>query len=216
MNTLVTPADLLAVCPRLGAAVNTWIDPLNAMMETCGITTPARIAAFLAQAAHESAEFTQLEENLNYGGEALLRVFPQYFNEGNVSRYIRNPREIANRVYANRMGNGDANTDDGWRYRGRGIFQITGRDNYRACSVALCADTTSLVEDPDALTDPDYACLSAGWYWASRKLNDLADQGDFDGISDLINLGHVTTRVGDAHGARDRVAYFDKALEVFA
>lgn len=213
---MIAAADLLAICPRLGANVNRWIDPLNSAMETVSITTPARESAFLAQAAHESNEFTQLEESLNYGGEALVRVFDKYFDEDNVGPYIRNPRAIANRVYANRMGNGDTNSGDGWRYRGRGIFQITGRDNYRTCSIAICNEPMALLDDPDMLTDPDYACISAAWYWSSRDLNKLADAGNFDGISDLINLGHVTTRVGDAHGAKQRVAYFDKALEVLA
>ena len=214
-NTDITAADLLALCPRLGARVNDWIEPLNMAMATASINTPARIAAFLAQAAHESGEFMQLEENLNYGGEALLRVFPKYFNVDNVTAYIRNPRKIANHVYANRMGNGDEASGDGFRYRGRGIFQVTGLGNYRSCSIALCGDT-ALLADPDALADIDYACMSAAWYWAEHKLNHFADAGNFDAVSDVINLGHVTPRVGDANGAADRVAYFKTALEVLA
>lgn len=212
----VTAADLLALCPRLGARVNDWIDPLNVAMQTADINTPARVSAFLAQAAHESAEFTQLVENLNYSGEALLRVFPKYFTAETVVPYIRNPRAIANHVYASRLGNGDEASGDGYTFRGRGIFQVTGRANYRSCSIAAAGGVDVFLDDPAALEDPDYACFSAAWYWSEHNLNRWADQGNFDAISDIINLGHVTPRVGDANGAADRVAYFERAGKILA
>lgn len=216
-------ADLLAICPRLGANANHWIDPLNSAMETAQINTPARVAAFIANAADESAEFTALEENLNYGGDALLRVFPSHFTPADVGSFVRQPQRIANRVYANRMGNSHESSGDGWRYRGRGLFQITGKDNYRVASIALVGDADTLLTNPELLADPDYACLGAAWFWRDHMakvgdevltLNQCADAGHFDPICDVINIGHVTARVGDSNGYPARLTYYNRALEV--
>lgn len=211
---MIAAADLLALCPKLGLRVNDWIDPLNAAMDAAEINTPARIAAFLANAAHESAQFTQLVENLNYSAEALLRTWPRRFTPDLARAYERQPEKIANFVYGGRMGN--IEDGDGWRYRGRGVFQITGRDNYHACSLAICNSGKALLDAPDLLEQIDYAAMSAGWYWTALRLNDRADTGRLDPVADLINLGRQTEAVGDSIGYADRLAYFNKASELLA
>ncbi len=180
-----------------------WLDPINNAMHKFGITTPLQQAAFIAQTAHESARYTHLIENLNYSAEALLRIFPSRFSAANVSDYARRPEKIANRIYALRMGNGTESSGDGFRWRGRGILQITGRRNYEACGAGLRLD---LIDHPELLLEPIIAAESAAWYWQRNNLNTFADAGDFDGLSDMINLGHHTSLKGDANGYADRLA----------
>ena len=138
---------------------------------------------FLAQCAHESGGFCILRENLNYSANGLLSVFPKYFNKDNVHEYARNPQKIANRVYANRMGNSDENSGDGWKYRGRGLIQITGRTNYTRFGHA---------NDPEYLETTKGAVESAIWFWNTRRLFSLDDitlitkavNGGVNGLSD--------------------------------
>jgi putative chitinase len=164
-----------------------WTEALNNTFEKYGIDTPKRQAAFIGQCMHESAGFKTLEENLNYSAKALMNTWPSRFpNEEVASQYARQPEKIANKVYGGRMGNADESSGEGWKYRGRGIKQLTGKENYERCGSSLGVD---LVSDPDLLLDPKYAALSAGWFWNKHNLNDLADKGDIETMTKRINGG---------------------------
>jgi putative chitinase len=165
-----------------------WTDPLNAAFERFEITEPICIAAFLAQVGHESAKLTALEENLNYSANGLLSVFPKYFDHDSALEYARKRKAIASRVYANRMGNGDEASGDGWKYRGKGLIQVTGKENHAKCGEAL---GLPLIDNPDLLLEPVNAALSAAWYWDSRKLNNLAHRDDVRGLTKAINGGMI-------------------------
>ena len=179
----------LGARPERAAA---YAAPLNIAAERFEINTARRVAAWLAQLAHESAGFSTVVENLNYSSDALARTWPARFAAADgapnalARRLSRNAREIANLTYANRMGNGSAGTGDGFRYRGRGLIQITGRDNYARCGEALGVD---LIARPQLLEQPLYAALSAGWYWHAHDLNKIADTGDIRAITRRINGG---------------------------
>jgi putative chitinase len=164
-----------------------WIDLLNKAMERFEINTPARAAAFIAQIAVESNLLSHVEENLNYSASGLLATFPSHFTEAEALIYQHRPVKIACRAYANRYGNGDEASGDGWKNRGRGFIQITFHDNYVACGTALGLD---LVENPDILLIPDNAAASAGWYWHSRNCNQLADVGAMRAITKAVNGGY--------------------------
>lgn len=175
----------------------TWIVPINNAMARFEIDTPDRTAAFLAQLAHESAETTRLTEGLSYSrADRLCAVWPKRFpTTGAAQPYVKNPEKLANFVYANRGGNGDAASGDGYRYRGRGLFQLTFRDNYRLAGDAL---NMALVDDPDLVATPPVAALTAAHYWQRLGLNALADHQpgdddvkDFEQISIRINGGRV-------------------------
>jgi putative chitinase len=195
--TPITPAQLQAL--RIAAH---WLEPLNAAMFRFSINTPQRVAAFIGQCAHESANFTALSENLNYSAQALCKVWPRHFPTPEVAaQYHRKPEQIANRAYAKRMGNGPEASGDGWKYRGRGLIQLTGKDNYRLASDSLGVD---LVANPDAVTQPDMAALTAAWFWNKHGLNALADRGDNQAISRRIN--------GGTHGMDDRLQRTATAL----
>ena len=166
------------------------------------ITSPLRLAHFLAQCDHESGHFKHVSENLSYSLEALLRVFPKYFNIGNVERYIHQPIDIAARVYANRMGNGDEASLEGWLYRGRGYIQLTGKDNYSAFDATV---TDNLILNPE-IVGTKYPLESAAWFWNSRKLNEVADRG-----ADQNVIADVTKAInGGYHGLENRQKCFDK------
>jgi putative chitinase len=187
------PSDRIATCyPCLVKA-----------LEEFQITTPLRIAAFIAQTAHESAEYRSVRENLNYSAKGLVGTWPSHFTQEKAAQYARQPEKIANYVYGGHDGNGDEASGDGWRFCGRGYIQVTFRDNYRACSEAL---KTDLLSAPEQLEQPELAFRSAGWYWTSRKLNDLADRGDFVGITRKIN--------GGLNGQDERQKYYDRAKAV--
>lgn len=183
-----------------------WIDAINATFEKFDISTPERQACFLGQCAHESAGFTALSENLNYSASSLCRVWPKRFptvTDG--QNYERNPQKIANKVYANRMGNGDEESGEGWAYRGRGLIQLTGKTNYEACGEAIGVD---LVSNPDLVSTPEYAALTAGWFWDKNHLNKFADANDMEGLTKKIN--------GGTHGIEDRVARTQLALDILS
>ena len=182
-----------------------WFEPLRDACLTFEIDTPERIAAFIAQVAHESGGFRTLEENLNYSADRLLVVFPKYFNAGQAAVYARKPQKIASRVYASRMGSGDEESGDGWTYRGRGLIQLTGRWNYKRCGEALALD---LLSEPELLTDPVYAALSAAWFWDDIDGNRYADSGDFEALTRKIN--------GGTHGFADRLAWLERTREALA
>ena len=171
----VRPTDIARFATPLAEACAEW-----------NIDTPLRLAAFLAQIAHESGQFRALVENLNYSAEALLRVFPRHFDAGQAAAYARQPERIGSRVYANRMGNGDEASGDGWSYRGRGLIQVTGKTNYAACGAALGLD---LIAQPELLEQPAPATRSAAWFWNRHDLNRLADARDITTITRRINSG---------------------------
>ena len=191
----LTQAQLKSIMPRCDA--DQWVDPLNAAMERFEINTPARMAAFLAQLAHESTETTCLTEGLTYSrAERLCKVWPKRFPTlASAAPYVKNPQKLANYVYAGRGGNGNETSGDGWRYRGRGLFQLTFKDNYRLAGEAL---NLPLVDDPDRVTTAAVAALTAAHYWQRLGLNALADHQpgdddvkDFEGISIRINGGRT-------------------------
>ena len=175
-----------------------WAPSLEATCVRFQINSDLRIAGFLSQIAHESGGFRFVVENLNYSAASLLAVFGRYFTGPLATIYERQPEKIANRVYANRMGNGDEASGDGWRYRGRGPIQLTGKDNYAAFSLA--ADVDALVH-PELLEQPDAGSLAAGWFWDTHRLNELADEGDVVGMTKRIN--------GGTNGQDDRTAKYN-------
>ena len=181
-----------------------WTEALNKILPDYDINTPQRVAAFLAQTAHESGGYTALHENLNYKAESLCKVWPRYFNAGNASQYAHNPEMIANRAYANRMGNGDEASGDGWRYCGRGLLQLTGKSNYQAF-----ADSVGMaVEDaPAFLQTFEGAIQSACWFWESNNLNQYADSNDILTMTKRINGGTL--------GLEDRTKHYEHALHIF-
>lgn len=197
-----------------------WLD---AVVKTCAefeINTPERIAAFIAQTAHESGGYTMLVENLNYSDTTMAAVWPNRFavlgadkkpikeNGKNVPNAFakalhRKPEAIANTVYANRMGNGTIESGEGWLYRGRGLKQLTGKDNVTRCGQALGVD---LVSNPDLLLEPEYAARSAGWFWKANNLSKFADVEDLEGMTKKINGGLI--------GIADRKARYEKVKSV--
>ena len=209
-------AAILAVCPLLGLRANDWVEPLNQVIRSAELNTAPRLSYFMANASAESLQLTTLTENLNYKAEVLLSQWGHYFTPFEAADYAHKPERIANRAYADRLGNGDEASGDGWRYRGRGIFQITGKDNYRIASIALFGDSVLLVEDPDLVAEVKVAAMTAAWYWRDNYINRFADLGDFDGCCDMINRGRKTEKIGDAHGFDKRVAALKVAQEVFA
>lgn len=192
-------------CPIVRAT--RWRPHLLRAMQRHRISSRRRAAAFIAQVGHESQGLARVEENLNYSASRLREVFPSYFSAGDASQYARQRDRIANRVYANRMGNGPESSGDGWRYRGRGLIQITGRDNYAWIGQLLELD---LVTTPALLLDLEYAADSAAAYWQGRGLNALADRDDILGISRRINLGTTATR-RMPNGFADRVDRWSRA-----
>jgi putative chitinase len=179
---------------------NSFIDSLPEDM----IENPNRIAGFLAQTSHESGKYKYLTENLNYSDKGLLKTFPKYFNESNVMAYARNPEAIANRVYANRMGNGDEASGDGWCYRGRGLIQLTGKNNYSAFAES---EQMNLEDVPDYLTTYVGSIRSALWFWNKNNLNATADAGDLLMMTKKIN--------GGTHGLAERTAEYKRILEIY-
>jgi len=181
-----------------------WVEPLQEVFHRYEINTPERQAAFIGQCAHESMNFTRLEENLNYSAEALMKTWPSRFPTMEVAQqYARNPEKIANKVYGGRMGNGTEETGDGWLYHGRGLIQLTGKDNYTLAGDALNMD---FMHSPDYVLVPKYAALTAGWYWNKRQLNKEADAKDYTGMTKKINGGTI--------GLNDRIAHIQHAHEV--
>jgi putative chitinase len=196
---------------------------LTAAMERFAINTPARQSAFLAQVGHESAQLTRLAESFNYTPEGILGTFntvktirftPDLARQyGRTAEHPANQRMIANTAYANRMHNGDVDSGDGYRHRGAGLIQLTGKENHLAASMYFDKDLETI---GDWLRSPEGACLSAAWFWECAGCNEAADAGDFDKVSDLINIGRKTAKVGDAIGYGDRLALFKKTEKVLA
>jgi putative chitinase len=179
----------------------TVLSQIPDVIEKFKIDTPLRLAHFLAQCAHESGNFKVTTENLNYSKEGLMKVFKKYFpNEILAKQYERKPNAIANRVYGGRMGNGDENSAEGSKFKGRGFIQLTGKENYTAFDKVVDDD---IIADPD-LVATKYPLLSAAWFWNSRNLNALADAGSTDD-----DVTKITKKVnGGTHGLADRISKF--------
>lgn len=160
----------------------------KSLLEQYEINTSLRIAHFMTQLEHESG-LKPISENLNYSAERLLQIFPKYFiSKADADRYARQPDKIANRVYANRIGNGSEVSGEGWKYRGRGFIQLTGKENY----YRLYLDTDlDVIKNPDLLLEEPNALISALWFWKTRKLNVLADKDDLVGIRKRVNGGTI-------------------------
>ena len=179
-----------------------WYAALCSGLAGTSINTKNRLACFLAQAAHESGEFNITTENLNYSEQGLLTVFKKYFTAETAKTYARQPEKIANRVYANRMGNGDEASGDGWRYRGRGIFQLTGKTNYMSAGTAIFGDTRLMLSPDLVANTKDIAIKTAVWFWDKNKLSPMADQLNMLAITKTIN--------GGTNGLDDRQAIFQR------
>lgn len=200
-----TVADLRAALPGVRDA-DKWMASCVKLFPVYNITTKPRVAMFLAQTGHESANWNLLEENLYYSAAALLKVFPRYYKTQTLANAeAKKPEKIANRVYANRMGNGNSASGEGYKYRGRGIIQVTGKSNYAACSKALYGDDR-LIAKPELLATFDGAIGSACWYWNSRKLNSVSDKGDVVAATRLIN--------GGTNGLEDRKNRYDRIIRL--
>jgi putative chitinase len=186
--------------------VSEWYTAMCESLPQYDIFDVGRVSAFIAQCAHESGGFTILQENLNYSAKGLSTTFKKYFsNESAAKSYERKPELIANKVYSNRMGNGDEASGDGWKFRGRGLIQLTGKSNYTKCSEAFFEDQT-LLDDPDILLQPYYALNSACWFWNANKLNELADAQDIKMMTKRINGGFI--------GLEDRISHYNHAIEI--
>lgn len=181
------------------------VDVFNNTFQRWGILTPRQQAAFLGQAGHECGNFTKLEEGLSYAADRLMKIWPKRFPTMDVAnKYARNPKALANYVYANRMGNRDEASGDGYRFRGSGWLQLTGHDNFYHAGKACGVD---YVMNPDLVRQPKDAALTAGWFWATHDCNRLAEAGDWVNLTKRINGGQI--------GLADRIHHTDLALAEF-
>ena len=203
---MLTLSQLKQLLPK-NPYVEHWHHALSQLLPDYDINTPNRIAAFVAQCAHESGGFMVLKENLNYKAATLRKIFPKYFpNDQIAQEYASKPNKqvaIASKVYANRMGNGDEASQEGWKFCGRGLIQLTGRSNYQAFADSL---EMSIDDVPEYLATFEGASQSACWYWESQKLNQWADAGDILTLTKRINGGTI--------GLEDRKKHYDHALHV--
>jgi putative chitinase len=203
---MITLEILQSICPKTKKTVlSGYIEPLNATAEYYDMfVNPKRIAGFLAQIAHESGGFNFIIENLNYSADGLRKIFSKYFPTAELAaQYARQPDKIANRVYANRMLNGNESSGDGFKFRGRGLIQLTGRDNYTRFATAL---DMSIEETINYLETPNGAVVSAGWFWDNNNLNSYCDKNDFIGLTKRINGGTI--------GLSDRQHHYEIALKL--
>lgn len=203
---MLTLNQLKQLLPR-NQHVSYWHDALKQLLPDYEINTPRRMAAFIAQCAHESAQFTVLKENLNYKPMSLRKLFPKYFDTDELAQqYCSKPNKqaaIANRIYANRMGNGDESSGDGYRFSGRGLIQLTGRATWQEFADSI---ETSLTDLDEYMQTFEGACQSACFFWESRKLNQWADAGDIVTLTKKINGGTI--------GLDDRKKHYEHALHI--
>jgi len=178
--------DKLAAMLPGNPYIEHWHEALCKILPDYDINTPERVGAFIAQTAHESGGYKALKENLNYRAETLCKVWPHYFNASNANQYAHNQEAIANRAYANRMGNGPEESGDGFRYCGRGLIQLTGKSNYAAFANSI---DTPVEEIPEFLGTFEGAIQSACWFWETNNLNQYADSGDILTMTKKINGG---------------------------
>jgi putative chitinase len=199
----LTVSQLKQMVPGITHADH-WIEAFDQLLPDYEINTPKRIAAFIAQCAHESGGFRFLKENLNYKAESLMKTFPKYFSDRDTANaYAKQPVKIANRVYASRMGNGDEASGDGYRYCGRGLIQLTGKTNYDWFAASL---EISATEASEYLETFEGAAQSACWFWESNNLNVEADAGDIKKMTKKINGGYI--------GLDDRIKHYEHALHI--
>lgn len=188
--------------------IDHWYEALNEILPDYEINTPQRVAAFMAQCAHESGGFRVLKENLNYRAPSLRKIFPKYFpDDATANHYANLPNKqeaIANRIYANRMGNGPEESGDGYRYCGRGLIQLTGKENYTWFAASL---DIPVEEASEYLQTFEGAVQSACWFWETNNLNQWADKGDILTLTKRINGGTI--------GLEDRIKHYNHALHVF-
>ena len=198
----ITKEQLSQLIPK-NPYLDQWYEALSVLLPDYEINTPNRIAAFIAQCAHESASFTALHENLNYRSETLSKVWPKKFPASVADQYAHKPEAIANRAYASRMGNGDEASGDGWRYCGRGLIQLTGKDNYTAFadSIGITPEEVS-----DYVQTFEGAAQSACWFWETNNLNQYADSGDIETMTKRINGGTL--------GLEDRKKHYEHAKHI--
>jgi putative chitinase len=183
-----------------------WVEPLNETFARFDISNPLRQAAFIGQAGHESGNFTRLSEGLSYSAERLMVIWPKRFPNMEIAqKYARNPKALANNVYANRMGNRDEASGDGFRFAGAGLFQLTGHSNFYHAGQALGED---FVMQPELVKTPRFAALTAGWFWDTHKLNQYADSRDYRMMTKKINGAYI--------GLADREKHINHALAVLA
>jgi putative chitinase len=192
-----------------GHVPDSVINQIPGIQEKFGVNTPLRLAHFLAQCGHESGGFRITQENLNYSAKGLQGIFKKYFpSEALALDYAKKPQKIANRVYGGRMGNGNEASGDGFKFRGRGFIQLTGRDNYKAFDDAV---EDNILENPD-LVATKYPLASAAWFWNKNKLNQLADKGD---TTEVVTM--ITKRVnGGTIGLPDRIKHFKEFYSLLA
>jgi putative chitinase len=207
---IITETQLKQIMPGCTNA-DVWTKALNEAMDKFEINTRDRAAAFLAQIAHESGELRRLVENLNYSANRLMQVWPKRFPTlEKAERYAGNPQKLANYVYADRLGNGDEASGDGWKFRGRGLIQLTGRGNYRRAAQDL---GLPLEQQPELLEQPEGAALSAAYFWRSHGLNELADDKNND--NDEEDFVTISIRInGGRAGLNERKRYWQKAKGV--
>ena len=199
------PIDLTKLKGHIPEAV---IAQIPTVMEKFQINTPLRLAHFLAQCGHESGGFRAVQENLNYSADGLKRIFPKYFPGNLAESYARNPEKIASKVYGGRMGNGDESTKEGFKFRGRGYIQLTGKANYTAFAKSIGEDT---VANPD-LVATKYPLASAAWFFSKNGLNSIADRG-----ADSATVTAVTKRVnGGTIGLADRIKHFNEYYKLLS
>ena len=180
-----------------------WLEPLKNTFAKYGINTIQRQAAFIGQCGHESNNFKVLEENLHYSAKGLMATWPSRFDQATAEKMANNPEMIANKVYGGRADLGNTQDGDGAKFHGRGLIQLTGRSNVTVCGDALGQPFS---EHPELLLEPQWACMSAGWFWNKRNLNELADNEDWTSITKRINGGTI--------GLQDRIDKIHKAMDV--
>ena len=184
--------------------IDHWHEALDQLLPDYEINTPLRVAHFVAQCAHESGNFVFIKENLNYRAASLMTTFKKYFPTADLAQqYEKRPEKIANRVYANRMGNGDEASGDGYKYCGRGLIQLTGRDNYTFFAGSL---DISVEEAAEYLATFEGAAQSACFFWEQNNLNRFADANDVKGLTRAINGGYI--------GLEDRIKHTEHALHI--
>ena len=182
-----------------------WLQPLTDTFAKYGINTIQRQAAFIGQCGHESNNFKVLEENLHYSAKGLMATWPSRFDQATAEKMANNPEMIANKVYGGRADLGNTQDGDGAKFHGRGLIQLTGRSNVTVCGDALGQPFS---EHPELLLEPQWACMSAGWFWNKRNLNELADNEDWTSITKRINGGTI--------GLQDRIDRIHKAMDVLS
>lgn len=203
---MVATEQMKSIIPDMNwEKAQSYIPHINSVLPKYGIDTTLRMAHFLAQLSHESGGLRYTEENLNYSAQALRNTFKKYFDTLELAqKYERQPEKIANRVYANRMGNGDEASGDGWKYRGRGLIQLTGKENYQNFGNAHGVDC---VNNPDLLLNPEWALTSACWYWKKNNINKYADADDIHMVTKRIN--------GGTNGLLHRQHYLESYKKLF-